>query len=170
MNTAPAPIDYTKKEQIMRQLARDIVQNIQEVPDILKRYNLTSEEYEAIEKTRVFKQMLTGSAGEWEGAGNTPERIKLKSAFLIENVLPDMFASLVDKTEPLSSRVALLNTIGKFGGVGLGPAPGVGSGQTFSLQINFRSDPSKNITITQPILPSEVIPSASEFGSSEDDL
>ena len=160
-----SPKEYSEKEQVLRDLAQDIARDIDDVPDILKRFGLTHEEYQRIAETRHFKTMLQTASSEWGGASNTPERIKLKAALAVEQSIPTVFASISDTKESLSGRVEALKTLAKIGGLGNAPPPNAaGSGQVFRLQINF-PDPTKNIVIehTAHVLPTEVSPDPDAF-------
>lgn len=148
--------DY-KRERILRSLAIDIVRNMREVPEVLSTAGISPEEYSKLAETSFFKEMLQQAAIEWEGAENTPDRIKLKSAVLVEQALPELFGTLTDKSEALSGRVELFKTMAKLGGLGNAPVTQASEGQVFRLEINF-SDKKQNIIIeNQPIeIPSKV--------------
>lgn len=153
-----APADIANREQILRDLAQDIAKNIEDIPDILKRFGLTYEEYQQVANTTPFKAMLQTAVTEWGGADNTPERIKLKAALAVEQAIPAMFGAINDTKETLSGRVEAMKTLAKIGGLGNPPPPNQGpTGQTFKLEIKF-PDPAKNITIEHalPELPAKV--------------
>lgn len=169
MNASAAPLNPTEDERILRNLAQDIVRNIQDPLQLLSKYGITQPQYDEVAKTRVYREMLSQSALEWGAAGNTAERIKLKSAALIEDSLPELGAFLVDKKETLSSRVSLLQTLAKLGSLGGGPVQSQGDGHIFRMTINL-GDNKTPVIIDQKVadLPSEVTePQSIEFGGDE---
>ena len=170
MDLAELSAASSQTERRLRDLAQEIVRDIYEVPDILKRFGIDYEEYHALAETHGFRQMLAQAASEWDAASNTPERIKLKSALMVENVLPDMLTALADTKQPLTGRVELLKTMAKIGGLGNAPLPNASTGQTFRLEINL-GDPAKNVVIEhQSGVTSESMPAISEFGGVEDEF
>ena len=52
--------------------------------------------------------------------------VRVKSLSMIEEALPEMYERMHDPREPLSSKVELFKTIGRFGGIGAGSIDGVG--------------------------------------------
>lgn len=155
--------DYEAK---LRKLALDIVKNVEDAPNVLERFGITTDEYYELAETTPFKAMLQQAQTEWEGAHNTPARVKLKSAALIEQALPDMFRAMVNDKEPLAARTALFTAMGKMGE--LGHAPPITSqgnmGASFKLEISFGNQPAKSITLEQQALPMETMPPRREFG------
>jgi hypothetical protein len=148
-------LGYAETEQKLRSLALEIVKNIRDAPEILRQFGISEHEYGDLADTSVFKDMLRQAQAEWGGAGNTQERVKLKAAVLVEEALPDMYGQLTNKEEPLSSRVALLQTLSKLGGLGqqvLTPQGGT-PGNVFRLEINFAGQKEKNIVIEQSAIP-----------------
>lgn len=160
-----APKELTKaqialnpeNEQVLRSLAVEIAREINETEDILERYSLSKDEFEAIAQTRTFKTMFEQASKEWGAAANTAERVKIKSAALIESALPFMFAELKETTHPLSSRADLFGRIARIGALGNAPVANSGSGEVFKIEINLGDD--KKI-IVQQTLPSKVIDDA----------
>ncbi len=160
----------SEREQILRDLAQDIVKNIEEVPDILNKFGISHDEYLRLAETTPFRNMLREAATEWNSAAKTQDRIKLKSALLVEQALPEMYGALLNKNEPLNGRVELLKTLGKFGELGIAPVDGGAKGNTFRLEINFNGSPERNIVVEHAALTSEVIPPNSEFADANDEL
>lgn len=127
-------------EDKLRILATELAKDIHEPQDILKTLDLTEEDYEAIKDTRAFKVFYNSALAEWNGAGNTQKRAKLKAAAMTEEALPFFYADLEERKESLTARVALLNTIAKIGGLGQ-PDPVTSSGgnnQFFKLEIHLQ--------------------------------
>jgi hypothetical protein len=131
---APVFLEEPKLRQLAVELAKDIVEPL----DVLKAVGITVEEYEVIKHTRAFKAMHNAALAEWHSAGNTQKRVKFKSAGLIEEVLGVFYQDIKNRDEPLSSRVELLKTIARFGGIGNpDPVTPGGNGQFFKLEIHL---------------------------------
>lgn len=162
MNAQSPIVKTAEKEAILRKLAQDIAKNIEDIPDILKKHGLSDDDYGTLEQSSVFKKMLLSAIQEWESATNTTERIKLKSALLVERALPDMFPVLTDAGETLSGRVELLKTLAKLGGLGNAPLPQQGDGSVFRLEINLGAAEKSIVLEHQPLL-GEVEPPSMEF-------
>ena len=139
---------YTDYDQKLRLLAHEIVQNIRDAPDVLSQHGVSEEQYAELAETATFKAMLRQAAAEWDAVGNTHERVRLKSATLIEQALPDMYAELTDKKEPLSSRVGLLTQLSRISGLGQQAPITQGKGNVFKLEINLSGRKSEPKTIT----------------------
>lgn len=129
-------MDETKLRQLATELARDIYS-----PDvILKVLDLSEDDYQAIKDTRAFQTAYNAALVEWNSAGNTQKRTKLKAAAMTEEVLPMFMQDIEERKESLTARVALLNTIAKIGGLGQ-PEPvaaSSGNNQFFKLEIHLQ--------------------------------
>ncbi|MDE2101924.1 MAG: hypothetical protein KGL39_32055 [Patescibacteria group bacterium] len=149
-------VRYTDYDQKLRELAREIVTNIRDAPDILRDHGVSESEYARLAETSQFKAMLRQAATEWGAVENTHQRVRLKSATLVEQALPDMFSELSNAKEPLSSRVALLNSLAKIGNLGTPEPTAQKAGNSFKLSINLTGskDEPKTITIeSNAVLP-----------------
>lgn len=126
-------------ELTLLKLSREIARDIHDIETILERYGIDAELWSHISKLPRFNALLQSEIEAWHGAGNTPERVKIKSLSFVEELLPEMYARAHDPREPLSSKVELLKTIGKFGGVGLTSFEGA-LGEKLSVTINLGAD------------------------------
>jgi hypothetical protein len=127
-------------ERRLRELALGLAKQIEDPRDLLSRLGFTSDDYRELCETRTFRDILRQASSEWEGAGNTHKRIKLKAAVNIEEALPSFYQAMVDPKEALSSRVKALEVIARIGGLGLPEPAAAGSGQFFRLEINLGKD------------------------------
>jgi hypothetical protein len=132
-----AQIFNLEDEKRLRDLAHGIVRGIEEPKTVLNRLGFTSDDYEVLADTRAFRQMLGEAQSEWEGAGNTHKRIKLKAAVNIEEALPHFYLAMTDPKEPLSSKVKAFEVVSKVAGLGMNEPVAAGAGQSFNLQINL---------------------------------
>lgn len=140
------------REAILRSLAIELARDIHEAEDILARYGLSADEYALLAQDRAFKAMLASAAKEWGAAVNTSERVKVKSAALIEEALPRMFSELTNDQHPLSSRADLFGRIAKMGGLGEAKQE-PNKGEVFSISINIGA----NAPVTAQVPLSRVI-------------
>ena len=160
------------EEQKLRQLAVELVKEIAPPLDVLKALGITPDEYEVIKTTRAFKAMYNSAMAEWHGASNAQKRVKFKSAGLIEEVLPVFYQDIKNRDEPLSSRVELLKTIARFGGIGNPePLPPGGNGQFFKLEIHLsgRQEPIV-VGSSTPVIEGELVESTLAKGEPYDDF
>lgn len=150
-----------QREVTLRSLAADIVRDIDEADDILKRYGLTANEYMELAQTRQFRSMLSAADKEWSKASNTKERVRIKSAYLIEQSLPKLYEELFNTANPLMSRADLFGRIARIAELG-NPTPAGGAGaEAFSITINLGADQSP-VTVRQQ-LPPQVTLEATEY-------
>lgn len=151
-------------EARLRQLAVELAKDIHSPQEILNSLGLSEDDYQAIKDTRAFRTMYLAASAEWNAAGNTQKRAKLKAAAMTEEVLPMFYADIEERKESLTARVALLNTIAKIGGLGQPePAlPGGGNHQFFKLEIHLqgRQEPI--------IIDGESVSSGSSFVNSDE--
>ena len=105
--------------------------------DILKRFNLSAEQWQEISSNQRFRSYLEQEVVAWATATNTHERVKLKSGAILEDWLEEATRRLHDKHEPLNSKVGLATALGKFAGVGVSKETSEGSGERFTVQINL---------------------------------
>lgn len=132
-----APEDVS--ELTLLKLSREIARDIHPIENILERFGITPDLFETISKNPRFQSILRSEVEAWQTASNTSERVKIKSLSFVEELLPEMYERAHDPREPLSAKVELLKTIGKFGGVGI--SIGEGSlGEKLSVTINLGAD------------------------------
>lgn len=134
-------------EQRLRELAAGLAKGVEDSELLIERLGFTPAEYEELAQTRTFRNILNQAMSEWEGAGNTHKRIKLKAAINIEQALPSFYHAMVDKTEPLSSRVKAFEAVARVGGLGNPELVPQGSGQYFKLEINLGAGKRETVLI-----------------------
>lgn len=137
-------------ELTLLKLSREIAKDIQPIETILERHGIDLELWDQISKLPRFQALLQSQAEMWNSASNTPERVKVKSLSFIEEVLPELYERAHDPREPLSSKVELVKTIGRFAGVGAAESGGNG-GEKLSVTINLGAD--SQLTFEKDITP-----------------
>lgn len=126
-------------ELTLLKLSREIARDIHDIETILNRFGISAELWADISKLPRFQSLLQSELEAWNTASNTSERVKIKSLSFVEELLPEMYARAHDPREPLSAKVELLKTIGKFGGVGVTSFEGA-IGEKLSVTINLGAD------------------------------
>jgi hypothetical protein len=146
-------------DQIYVRLAREIAWDFQELPAILKRYNITEHQWARISADKYFQTRVAQEIISWNETTNTHERSKLKAAAVIEEWLPEAHLRLHDEKENLPAKVALANLIAKIAGLGVQTANVEGgTGEKFTVNINLGEQ--KSITIEKPMV--DVTPNSFE--------
>lgn len=135
-------------------LARELAYDMKSLPDILKELSISTEEYDVIRKSAVFNNILAQEIANWGSALNTQERVKLKTQSMIELSLEEFYARMHDKDEPLSAKVALLQTLTKIAGMDANKQE-VTAGERFQVTINLGAD--QKLVIDKPAPTHKVI-------------
>lgn len=143
--TAPSFDDVT-----LLKLAREIAMDFRPIEDVLAEHDIEPADFEAIKLNPQFTNRLKLAIEEWNSATNTPERVRLKSMFFVEEALPEFYARAHDPKESLAAKVEILKTVAKFGGVG-GTVEGGVSGERMVVNINLGAD--RQLRIEKDITP-----------------
>jgi hypothetical protein len=126
---------------ILVKLSREIAMDVNSVADILKRYAIGDEQWDKIQNSARFAQLLRNAVEEWESALNTHERVKIKSATMIEVWLEHANSLLHKETESITGKTELAKFIGRLADMGLTNAKVDGAmGEKFSITINLGAD------------------------------
>jgi hypothetical protein len=122
-------------------LAREVAMNIQSIETILEANQIDIETWENIKVHPKFNQYLESETSSWNSAINTHERVKLKSAAVIEDWLPEAYARMHDASENLNAKTELGKLVARLAGMGLTNTNITdGSGERFSVTINLGND------------------------------
>lgn len=122
-------------------LAREIARGIKPIPDILSDNGLTQPDFEDIQTLPHFNKMLASEIAAWGSAENTADRVKLKAGAMIEEFLPELYARLNDRSEPLMAKIKAVEVASKLAGYGERDIASVGSpGDRVQVIINLGSD------------------------------
>jgi hypothetical protein len=126
-------------EVLALRLAREIAMNLQDVETILALNEIRPAQWEIIQRSPYFQSVLTDAVTAWNSAINTEQRVKLKSAALFEEWLPEANILAHDRQQPLSGKVELMKLL-KAAGIGSGVAGTENGGERFSVIINLGGD------------------------------
>ena len=122
MGDMSLPADYPTipagvyDEAKLVKLARQIAMGIKDLPDILFDNDLTLREWDILKELPIFGRTLEGEVKAWEGAGNTQERVKVKAAAMLEEYLPELYARLNDRQEPLMAKMKAVEMVSRMAG------------------------------------------------------
>jgi len=109
-------LDLGKDINVIK-LAREVAIDHYPISDILNRYNITNDEWDALQEWPRFIELVEVEKQNWNSALNTNARIKLKSATLIEEWMEEGHKLLHDTSESMNSKVELIKLLGKFSGL-----------------------------------------------------
>jgi hypothetical protein len=119
-------------------LAREIAMGIRDLPEILESQRIDDAEWDQIKRNDRFITLLNSEVESWNSAVNSNERVKLKSAVLIEEWLPEANARLHDSRETLDAKTKTATLIARLAGMGLtGANIGEDGASKFSVTINL---------------------------------
>lgn len=127
-------------DSLLVSLAREIAGDLRPLENVLASYAITSDQFEVIKRSTRFNHLLEVHKLEWDSAGNTYERTKLKSAIMVEAWLPEAHKQL-HGSGALPAKIELAKLISKLAGMGLDRADMTGGGgEKLSITINLGSD------------------------------
>ena len=127
-------------EVTLVRLARELAIGILPLKTILESHQIDQNIWETIQKHPRFLQVLEAETVAWSSALNTHERVKLKTAAMIEEWLPEAYMKMHDANETLNSKTELGKLIRDLAGF---TKQGVGveaTGEKFSVTINLGAD------------------------------
>lgn len=130
-----------EEEQRLIRLAREVAMDMAPLEEVLGRLGFTLQQFSELQRWPKFQRQLAAEVASWESAVNTHERVKLKSAAMIEDWLPEAHQRLHDRAESLAAKGEVAKLITRLAGMGeernvLGSASSDG-GQRFTLVINI---------------------------------
>jgi hypothetical protein len=118
-------------------LAREIAMDIHDLPDVLKRLNITENQWQQIQHNPRFAGYLEDAMQTWHSALNGSERIKVKSLTAIEDWLSTAYGLLHNEKENLRDKTELAKLIARLAGVGEKQMNELPAGEKISITINM---------------------------------
>lgn len=116
MTAAPEKFNPHKDVDLIS-LAREIAIDHYPVEDILRNNGISPSQWEDLRYNPRFIELLKLETTAWNSAVNTPSRIKLKSAAVVELYLEQAYNDLISPGHSLNHRVALLAQLSKFAAI-----------------------------------------------------
>lgn len=105
---------YKIDDATISKLAIEIARNLYPPADIRESFKLTVEEFEEATSTPYFQTRLAEEISLWNSPSNAKTRIKAKAGTMIELAMPEYFALMHDKTQPMAAKVALLQQFARL--------------------------------------------------------
>ena len=121
----------------MARIAREIAREIQPLEMVLQKAGIDSEAFDRMKESPIFQTHLLEEAQIWSAStkANLRERVSIKAASMIEELLLDAVDIVRDPDIPGAARVQALQFLAKIGHLGEGPlTKDDGSGR---VQINI---------------------------------
>jgi hypothetical protein len=134
------PISVYDEAKLVK-LARQIAMGIKDVPDILSDNGLTVQQFDDVKRMPHFVRLLESEVKAWGAAENTNGRLKIKAAAMLEEYLPEFYARLNDRNEPLMAKIKALELAARIAGFGdRDVAPTGTPGDKVHVVINLGAD------------------------------
>jgi hypothetical protein len=147
----PAPAVPSFDDLKMLKVAREVASDLRPLPQILKDYDITTEQWCDLVTNPIFTKYLRQATEEWGAVTNTADRIQVKSLMLVEESLPEFYARMHDDKESLASKTDVFKTMARLAGIGNGGGDAGSIGEKFSVTINLGDD--KKLKIERDITP-----------------
>ncbi len=140
-------------EALLLSITREVATDIMCIEDILKAHSITPTHFEILQRHPRYQLLLKQAKMEWSKATNSTERLRLKSAVVIEDWLPELNARLHDRNEPLNAKIEGGKLLARLSGIGE-RSGSVNPGEMFKITINLGEDRQLKI---EKELPSRVV-------------
>lgn len=125
----------------LAQIARDIAQDIAQLPAILAKHKLTRPQYEFLEKhNKFFINVLAGEITNWQSIKSTEMRLRLQAQAAIEQQLPGIAGRMGNAAEKLGDVVEAFKAVARVAGVDTPPAGPVAAGARYQIVIDLGAD------------------------------
>jgi hypothetical protein len=139
-------------------LAREIAMDIQPLENILQARSISDKTWSKLQKNPRFAALIASETEAWQTALNTQERVKIKSAAMLELWLPTLHLRMNDTKETLTGVVEAGKMLSRLAGIGVNGEVVANIGERFSITINmgpkvddsvrFEKDTSKLVDVT----------------------
>ena len=128
--------------------------DIRPLSEILADYGLTTEQYKRLEALPFYQNALENYRLEWNSAKSVHERLKLKSAVMLEEAFPVLGARMRSSEEPLPAAVETAKLLAKITGRGEAKTQQVNPAEKFVITINLGADrDAKEIKFEKDVTP-----------------
>ena len=114
--------------------------DIHPIETILKQYSITPEAWEQLQRNSRFQRLLASQVEEWNGALNTHERVRAKSAAMLEEWLPELNNRMHDQDEALPAKIEAGKMLTRMAGIGVAAGESGAGGERFTVTINLGED------------------------------
>lgn len=134
------PVTFRYTDALLVKLAHEIAAAIHPLSDILKVHRISDSDWEEIRELARFQQYLAQASADWNSAMNGPERVKVKAAAMLEEWMPELYVRMMDRHEPLSSKIEAGKLVRDLAGFSKNGVAAESIGERFSVTINLGAD------------------------------
>lgn len=139
----------------LSKLAHEVAMDIRDLDIVLVDYNINADQYKVLLTTPYYKRALEVALQEWNGALSTHQRIKIKSAALLEQNLIGLATRMGQNAEALPAVVEAGKLLKSLAGIQDNDKP-MGTGEKFSITINLGAD--EKLTFEKDVTPTTETP------------
>jgi hypothetical protein len=118
-------------------LARDLTVNFLTHQQILDKHDISETQLQTATQNPFFKKVLESTALEWNSIRNTQDRLRLISAWGLEDTLPVIGSRMRKGSEDLRDVVEAAKLFGTIAGVGGRNPDSQGGGERISISISL---------------------------------
>jgi len=118
-------------------LAREIAMDIQPLEVILKRHLVSDEKWAELQSSSKFNALLSSEVETWQTALNTHERVKMKSASMLEEWLPTLNTRMSNTNEALPAVIEAGKMLARIAGLGMPGEIQGNVGERFVINISM---------------------------------
>lgn len=108
----------TLTDNILSRLARECARDLYPPAAIREQFKLTIDEWDDATNSAFFQTRLAEEVSQWNDPGNATVRISAKAATLIEESLPEIYALIHDRTQPMAAKVQALQAAARWANIG----------------------------------------------------
>lgn len=130
-------VDTINSDLDLIALAREIAMDINPLETILKSHAISDKTWSKLQKNARFAQLVAQETEQWQTALNTQERVKVKSAAMLEQWLPTLFTRINSTDEALPGVVEAGKMLSRLAGLGGSGEVLANVGERFSITINM---------------------------------
>jgi hypothetical protein len=149
--------DPANSDIAMVKLAREIAMDIQPLELILKQYAISDETWTQLQRNTKFQMLLSSEVEAWQTALNTHERVKMKSAAMLEEWLPELNTRMHDHEEALPAVIEAGKMLARIAGLGVpGDVTAGNIGERFVINISM-GDRVEPVTFAKDVTPQVIV-------------
>jgi hypothetical protein len=137
---APGLPEAAKREINIVKLAREIAMDLRELDQILEHHLIDRQAFEQLKRNPYFCRVLSSEVEAWQSATNTGERVKLKAAAMMEELLPTLFERIVNPKEDLMKVVKGGELVTKLAGLNAEDNKNINPSDKVVITINMGAD------------------------------
>lgn len=97
--------------QISNALALELVANLSDLPDILKRYDLTKAQMGKLLRDPEFKVIYSQAKAKWGADANAADRVSTKATLMVEDSLLSIYSILHDSEASAAGRLQAFSAL-----------------------------------------------------------